>query len=653
MKKIILKSLELKNFKGIRDLSINLEQKETFIHGANGSGKTSIFDAFTWLLFDKDSNGSSQFNIKTLDENSNPIHNLEHVVIGVFQIDGKKVELKKVYKEKWTTKRGEAEAVFSGHETIYYYNDAPVLKNEYTNRVGEIVTEETFKVLTSPLHFNQINWKERRAMLMQMAGSIEDEDILQDSDLSDVAQVLREILSQGKSFIDELNSIRAKKKLLKDELKLFPARIDEANSQKQDNVDEKEINGAIEAANGIIEAKQNELSSISERNKANQQLMVEFDNKRFEIQKHIDSVQREIKSLELNYTDDLKVDLRKANAVLQEQKDALESYKRQSSRLQEEQDELKRANDKLRPEVLRLQDALFIEPNNSGSCSTCGQELKDAKANVEELRLKFNQDNQARIQEIQNKGFANKTKIEAIDVELKNWKTKVDEQSKIVSDTEIEVEKVKQKVLKSEAFTPPAELVSKIDELTTELANVQAPELSNVSVNETSAIQQEITNQRNVIDALNKQLYVNENNARIDERIIELQEQQKKAGITLSSMEGVEHAIERFDKVKTDLIEGIVNKRFKHVKFKMFEEQINGGLNPVCECLLNGVPFSDLNTASKINAGLDVINTLGKVFELSCPVFIDNRESVTNLIENDLQVVNLIVDPNAKKLEVK
>lgn len=653
MKQIILERLTLKNFKGIRDLSIDFDAKETNIHGANGTGKTSLFDAFTWLLFDKDGSGSAQFNIKTLDENNNPIHQLDHLVSGLFAIDGKKVELKKIYREKWTTKRGEANEVFSGHETTYYYNDAPVQKKDFQERVNEIVTEDMFKVLTSPLHFNQINWKERREMLLKMAGEINDQTIIDSLPTEMKPEALREILSQDKSFIDELASIRAKKKQLKEDLKQLPSRIDEVNSSKSEPIDEAEINEAIKTAESIIEQKQNELSNISERNRANQQLMVDYDNKRFEVKSRIEQVQREIKSLELSFSDSQKECLRRLNDELIECMDKRDSLLRIKQVKQNEIDELERTNKRLREDFKKISESVFVEPSNGKNCSSCGQELKDFESNIEKLRLSFNENKDAQIKDIQSKGLANKTKIEALQLELSELDKQTKEVQALISETQNVVNAEKNKIESNQTFTAPKELTDKINSLDVELSEIKSPELPDLSTNESAQIQLEIKQQNDLISDLKKQLYVNESNAKADARIIELQGQQRIWANKLSELEGVEYAIEQFDKAKMDLVETRVNRLFSVVKFKMFEEQINGGLNPVCDCLINGVPFSDLNTASKINAGIDIINSLKVYFEISCPVIIDNRESVTNILDNQLQIVNLVVDSTAKKITIK
>ena len=107
-----------------------------------------------------------------------------------------------------------------------------------------------------------------------------------------------------------------------------------------------------------------------------------------------------------------------------------------------------------------------------------------------------------------------------------------------------------------------------------------------------------------------------------------------------------------FIKKKIDTLESMINKKFSYVKFKLFETQINGAEIECCKALIDGVPFSDANTASKINAGLDIINTLCEYYKITAPIFIDNRESVVSIIDCKSQIVNLIVSKPDKTLRV-
>lgn len=170
-----LNRLTLRNFKGCRDLTLDFQGRDTSIYGANGTGKTSIADAFSWLLFGKDSKDQANFDIKTLDENNNPLPGLDHEVEAEMDMGDRTITLKKSYKEVWTKKRGEAAKTFTGHTTDHFLNGVPVQKKEYDAAIADIAPESLFKLLTNPRYFNdQLHWQDRRKMLLDVCGDVSD-----------------------------------------------------------------------------------------------------------------------------------------------------------------------------------------------------------------------------------------------------------------------------------------------------------------------------------------------------------------------------------------------------------------------------------------------------------------------------------------------
>jgi len=172
MKQITLNQLSLLNFKGIQSLTIDFSN-ETFISGDNGTGKTTIHDAFLWLLFGKDSEGRADFPIKTLDSDNNPIHRLSHEVEGKLIVGEQPITLKKSYSEKWTRRRGSGEEEFSEHKTICFINDVAVSLSEYNQKINTICPEADFKLLTNLFAFPSLSWQDQRKVLIAMAGEID------------------------------------------------------------------------------------------------------------------------------------------------------------------------------------------------------------------------------------------------------------------------------------------------------------------------------------------------------------------------------------------------------------------------------------------------------------------------------------------------
>jgi hypothetical protein len=175
------------------------------------------------------------------------------------------------------------------------------------------------------------------------------------------------------------------------------------------------------------------------------------------------------------------------------------------------------------------------------------------------------------------------------------------------------------------------------------------PEVKSV---ENSELKSKKSNIQNELEGLNAKLSSKDLNEKADKRIEELSEHQKSISQDVADLENKEIQIEKFIKAKMDIVEDRVNKLFATCSFKMFEDQVNGGQKPTCECLVDGVPFHDVNKAGKINAGVDIISALQSYFDIQAPIWIDNRESVVNLFDHESQVINLIVDREHKELYI-
>ena len=134
---------------------------------------------------------------------------------------------------------------------------------------------------------------------------------------------------------------------------------------------------------------------------------------------------------------------------------------------------------------------------------------------------------------------------------------------------------------------------------------------------------------------------------------VELQNEEENISMKIQELEGEQYALEEFTKTKVELLENAINSKFEIVKFRLFDTQINGGLIECCDTLVNGVPYSDVNNAHKILAGLDIINTLIKFYNTSAPIFIDNRESINEIYPINTQIISLIVTTDSQlRIEV-
>lgn len=252
MTRIQIDRLRLENFKCHRDLELVFGGQNVSIHGDNAAGKTSIYDALTWLLFGKDSagNGEKNFDVKPLDAaGAVADHNAITSVEAVLLVAGVPIALKRTYREVWSTKRGGTVESFDGHTSEYYVDGVPCKKNAFDGRIREIVPEDTFRLLTSVSYFAQeFHWQKRRAVLFDIAGALTDRDIMAtDSRFSSLSQTL------GKMPLDEYRrKLVAERKQLVGAKTDIPARISECQKTvaELESIDYEGIMAEI----GVLEA---------------------------------------------------------------------------------------------------------------------------------------------------------------------------------------------------------------------------------------------------------------------------------------------------------------------------------------------------------------------------------------------------------------
>lgn len=647
-KSIVLKGLYLKNFKGIKELDIDFG-KVTNIFGDNGTGKTTIFDAFTWLLFDKDSQDKSKFDIQPLDENNNVIHMRVTEVTAVLEIDGIKTALRKVLEEKWVKPKGKPETEFKGTTTTYYIDEVPKKQGEYKKAINDIIQEDIFKLLTNPMYFStNLKWQDRKKALMDIIGDFTDEDVIASKkDLSP----LRELL--GNKNIDELKkSIAAsKKKLIKDK-ESIPPRVDELSKTLREDIDFK----ASELRKSTILSDIKDIEDqLLDRSKFDNEVLKKKD-KLYSLKDALKNIEYEAKTNLEKPLIELKDNLYKSNSrkmQLGRELNTIESeinYKELSiENLQDEMAELRKQYEDIQNEELHFDENMFV-------CPTCKRpfEAADVEAKKQEMLENFNSNQSKRLDQINVKGQAKAAKVEILSKEIQELNNKAADLNTQLSNITAAVADLKEKIekfkpqLNLESDAEYQELKNEIGDLETELV---APSDTNSQV---ESLRHKKSNLEVELDGINNLLSYKEQNAALKARIVELQVKEKTLAQQIADLEKQEFLCEDFIRAKVELLESSINSKFKYVKFRFFKQQVNGGIDEDCEPLVNGVPFNtNLNSAAKVNAGLDIINTLSQHYGINAPIFVDNKESVTKLIDTDSQLINLVVSENDKKLRVE
>ena len=643
---IKIKQLKLKNFKGIKELEVNFSDV-TSIKGANATGKTTIVDAFTWLIFGKDSKDRKDFNIKTLDSNGNEYHGLEHSVTGVLEINGQQMELQKIYKEKWTKTRGQAKKELKGHTTDFYINEIPVKQKEYQDKINSIFEENKFKLLTNPLYFPNMNWKDQRKMLLEIIGDISDKSVIAYN------SKLKPLESELTDGIDNFNKkIAAKIKKCKDDIKSLPYRIDECNNNiidvdfvalkhakcvfekqlsdiEQMMIDKSKVNEEkYELKSDLNKLKYSYSEKINTAKMEARKPLMEINNRISSIKNEIDEIQSSITSNDRRIRF-LKSDIQDLKNEIDIKENMAESKRREFKNIKAEKFEVDREN--------------FI-------CPTCKRKLEenDIDAKISNMEYDFKVNQGLRIDKVRLVGKKLVNEIAAAKEEIKEKENNI---QSLVEDSNLKSSKLesldvdlsnaenelKQKSNISEVkFEGQAELENQIAALEDKINNFAEADLTTFRVQKKD-IQDKISN-------IDKQLAAEENNEKLKVRIAELEAEDKELGVKIAALEGQQYLGEEFVRTKVELLEKSINDKFKGiVTFKLFNNQINGGLNETCEAEIEGVPFSNANTAAQINAGLSIINTLCNHFNATAPIFVDNAEAVNVIGKTESQLIKLIV----------
>ena len=641
MTEIKLISLCLENFKNHRNLRLDFNGRNAIISGDNATGKTSVYDGLMWLLFNKDSagNGDKNFEVKPLDSNGNVLdHNALTSVEAVFSVSGEKLTLLRTYREKWETRRGSSEAVFTGNTSEYYVDGVPVKSNAFKDKVSELVSEDTFRLLTNTTYFaNDISWQERRAVLFQVAGVKDDSEILATN-----AQFAPLVESLGKLSLEDY-----KKKLLAEKRKFdgakteVPARISEC----QKTIDD--IHGLdFAGARAQVEALQNTMNGVSE-----QIVALEHDSAADQKRMEIREAQLELSKLEMDnkvYRDSqsagngnvhsLNIRLTSLQTQLNSKKRAIENESAYISSLDQQiADSRKRWM------------SINGESFTGGTCATCGQKLPAEK--LQQAMAAFEANKQSRQKEIEQTANANKAaKAQAED----RFTTGMGE----VTQLEAEIAEIRGQIAAAEAskvepkdmehYAENAHSIrTKIQTLNGELAamTTKSGEVIQKLRDEKAEIQKAIQEQQAI---LGKESLLEYSRQRVEQ----LREDAKNAAAALEAIEKMLFLMDEYSRYKTRFVEDSINGLFRIARFRLFREQANGGIEDRCDVVYDGVPYISVNNGMKINLGIDIINTLSMAYGVRVPLFVDNAESVTKLETCGSQIIRLVVSESDKELRV-
>ena len=641
MREIKINRMALENFKCHDRLHLVFGGESVSIYGDNATGKTSIYDALTWLLFGKDSSGNGEKNIdiKPLDA-AGQIRDHQAItsVKAELDVDGEIITLERTYREIWSTKRGASEATYDGNTSDYFVDGVPMKKNAFDAKIKELVPEDVFRLLTSVSYFaSDMKWQDRRATLFDIAGALTD----------------KEIMAANEQFRDLLDSMG------KLELQEYKAKL-------------------VSQRKGLIGVRDDTPTRISECQKTLEDMQgIDFDEAK-EQEKALtcqqEELSRQLIALENNSTvSDLQLKLREAKL----ERDTLESANRayrqeqsagvpdtramertiQSERMRAEtlvtlMAAVKKDIDGYQAEITASREEWIRingEAFTGGICPTCGQALPFEQ--LQRATADFEKKKKQKLQAIMEKGNRYKESCANAEqrlTELEQERTRMEENIQVLVQ---QLETVKANAVVISDMPDYSRNIQVLEEkcaaIQTEIQRIMqdsAKEKGGIRAN-LSAVNDQLRLVRGVIakeDVRDRTL----------KRIQELKADAKNAAEALEAIEKMLYLMEEFTRYKARFVENGINSLFSLATFRLFREQANGGLEERCDVVYKGVPYMGLNNGAKINVGIDIINTLSRHYGVTVPLFVDNAEAVTKLMGCDAQVIRLVVSEEDKELRV-
>jgi len=639
---------------------VNFSNK-TSIKGQNAAGKTTIFDAFTWLLFNKNSAGEEKFNVRPLDKDGKRIDNVEIKVVAVLDVDGKEVELSKVQKQNWVKKRGTDTVTLQGNINSFEIDGYPKSEAEFKAYISGLAqSEEMFKMLTNPQYFSSLKWKDQRDILMKLVAEVSDVELAKED--AKYAPLLDE-LEKAPSTDDIRSKFSKALSEWKKKQAEIPVRIDEAKKSKVDvDVAEQELLKAdlerkIEALEDLIgksdvridEMRSEEMHCQFEMSAIAQTMDNELSSKRHKIENHKYDHERKL--------EDVRSSIRKTQDSIERNKKSISEQTLKKSDLVKRYKEEKEK---------KFDDSKWIFDVSTAVCSLCGQRLPEDK--IESLRADFsqrkadaieifNEEHAKTLAMIVDDGNACAEMIKKLTENNKELENTIDtlklheaEEIDIIKGFDEQISKVPSCAAYFMQNVEYAKLKAKRDELRADIAELESKGTDKVA----DYAKADIAKLKSQLDEVNKIIAQAANNVMIDDRIETLRDEQKEIGQKVADQEQMLYLLEEFIRFKLNKVSESINSHFKTVNFKLFEMQLNGGMKDCCECTVNGVPYSTLNSGHRIVAGLDIIRSLSELYGVSVPIFVDNAESLNefNVPDMDTQLILLSVSED-KQLKVE
>lgn len=641
MKKMKINRLALTNFKCHDMLNLIFDGRSTSIYGDNATGKTSIYDALTWLLFGKDSagNGEKNIDIKPLDASGQVRdHQAITSVEAELDVDGEIITLERTYREIWSTKRGSSEAVYDGNTSDYYIDGVPHKKSAFDARIKELVPEDVFRLLTSVSYFAvDMKWQDRRTTLFDIVGALTDKEIMAAN-----GQFAPLLESMGKLSLPEYKAkLLSQRKGLTGIRDDTPTRISECQKTLEDmqGIDFEEAKEQEEALTCQQEELSRKLIALE-----NNSTLSDLQMKLREAKLERDTLESKNRAYRQEQSAGVP-DTRAMERTIQSERLRVETLVTLMTAVKKDIEGYQTDIAASREEWIRVNGEAFT----GGICPTCGQSLPFEQ--LQKATADFEEKKKQKLQAIMNKGNRYKESCANAEQRLKDLEQ---EKAKMEENIQVLVQQLETVKANAVVISDMADYSKNIQVLQEKCTSIQT-EIQRImqdSAQEKEGIRTKLSAANDQLRLVRSVIAKEDVRDRTLKRIQQLKADAKNAAEALEAIEKMLYLMEEFTRYKARFVEDGINSLFSLATFRLFREQANGGLEERCDVVYKGVPYMGLNNGAKINVGIDIINTLSRHYGVTVPLFVDNAEAVTRLLDCEAQVIRLVVSEEDKELRV-
>lgn len=680
--RMILKSLHIENFKGVKDKTYEFG-KTTRVSGMNRRGKTTIGAAWYWLMSDKNYELVSNPNIRP-----DNVEDCIPTVTADVDVSGKEITLSKMQKRKVgkPDKNGVSKITITN---TYEINSVPKTERDFKAYLEELGFEfDKFLICSHPNVFTKdLSLKkkqdEMRKYLFTMASEKTDLEIAQmNKETADVAKLLE---SYKFEEIESMNN--ASKKKAVEQLDAIPNQIIGLEKAKVDvDVAEQELAKAdltrriaecdkkiAGADHSLDELRDKEMRLQLDISGITQTMNRELSNRRYEIDADLCGCEDELKHLEQTIS-------LKENQIVGNEKAITDADAERKKIGEKYNAEYAKAFDEA---PYLFDESKWVFDENSTVCSLCGQKLPEdkieqlkadfesrkekAKADAEEKlkakRFKFDTDKKVELNRLNTIGTEKKELITELTKKNADLNTEIDALKKQEQDAIAKKEELSKQLseIPSEAdYTQNEDYVKLKAERDKVLADIEKLESDGADKIVTD-LKVEKADLQSQLDEVNKIIAQAENNVQIDDKIADMQHKQNEYGQAKADAERILYQLKEASKRKNKLLVEEINQHFGIVRWKLFDFQKNGEYKEVCiptvldeEAGIYKVFGDTTNTGREIEAKIDICNSFQKFFNMYVPIFLDGAESINDeyVPAVDTQLILLTVSED-KQLKVE